>query len=120
MQGVLQHTIGCESFLEICLAKAAKGIRVNQLAKELGIPSKSILERIKSEGLGEQAPNHMSLISLGLAASVREWFASGAGGVATAVETATEEAVELAPHKTKIARPKKRVSDNGSDDDSDT
>ena len=81
------------------MAKATKGIRVNQLAKELGIPSKSILERLKTEGLGEQAPNHMSLISLGLAASVREWFANGAGGVATAVETATEAAVEVAPQQ---------------------
>jgi translation initiation factor IF-2 len=104
------------------LAKVAKGIRVNQLAKELGIPSKSILERIKSEGLGEQAPNHMSLISLGLAASVREWFANGAGGVATAVETATEEAVELAPPRQKTARTtKKKTSDtSSSDEESDT
>src|ERR1051325_4265779 len=99
------------SFLEICLAKVAKGIRVNQLAKELGIPSKSILERIKAEGLGEQAPNHMSLITLGLAASVREWFANGAGGVATAVETATEEAEEVAPPKPKPTRGKKKVSE---------
>jgi translation initiation factor IF-2 len=96
--------------LEICLAKATKGIRVNQLAKELGIPSKSILERLKAEGLGEQAPNHMSLISLGLAASVREWFAGG-GGVATAVEPATEEATEdLAPAKPKPSRAKKKES----------
>src|SRR4029453_5255778 len=97
-------------FLEICLAKATKGIRVNQLAKELGIPSKSILERLKAEGLGEQAPNHMSLISLGRAASVREWCAGG-GGVATAVETAPEEATdELAPARPKPSRPKKKES----------
>ena len=30
----------------------------------------------------------MSRISLGLAESVREWFAQGEGGVSTAVETA--------------------------------
>jgi translation initiation factor IF-2 len=94
--------------LEICLAKATKGIRVNQLAKELGIPSKSILERIKAEGLGDQAPNHMSLISLGLAASVREWFANGGGGVATAVETEPEEAVDAPALKPKPSRPKKK------------
>jgi hypothetical protein len=51
-------------------------IRVSELAKEMGIPSKSILDRIKAEGLGDHAPNHMSLMSLGLAASVREWFAA--------------------------------------------
>ncbi len=102
-----------------------KGIRVNQLAKELGIPSKSILERLKNEGLGEQAPNHMSLISLGLAASVREWFANGAGGVATAVETATEAAVDVAaPPKTKATRGTRKKAAAGdagsSDDDSST
>jgi translation initiation factor IF-2 len=102
------------------LAKATKGIRVNQLAKELGIPSKSILERIKAEGLGDQAPNHMSLISLGLAASVREWFANGAGGVATAVEMATEEAMEVAPARPKPSRPKKKPEPEPSADDSST
>jgi translation initiation factor IF-2 len=103
------------------LAKATKGIRVNQLAKELGIPSKSILERIKAEGLGDQAPNHMSLISLGLAASVREWFANGAGGVATAVETATEEAVEVAPPKPKTStRTKKKAAEPAPSDEGST
>lgn len=73
-----------------------KGIRVNQLAKELGVPSKLILDRCKQEGLGEKVPNHMSLMSLGLAETVREWFAGAGGGVATAVETATEAAAEEA------------------------
>src|SRR5438128_8845677 len=91
------------------LAKA-KGIRVNQLAKELGIPSKLILDRCKAEGLGEQAPNHMSLISLGLAATVREWFAGGGGGVATAVEMATEaEAAEAEARPKPSVRRKKKM-----------
>src|SRR2546430_2013395 len=51
------------SFLEIVLAK---GIRVNQLAKELGVPSKAILDRCKAEGLGEKVPNHMTVLSIGL------------------------------------------------------
>jgi translation initiation factor IF-2 len=70
--------------------KAAKGIRVNQLAKELGVESKTILEKLRNEGLGDKAPNHMSTIPLGLAESVREWFTTseGAGGGSTAVETA--------------------------------
>ena len=77
--------------MEIVLAKA-KGIRVNQLAKELGIPSKVILERCKTEGLGDKVPNHMTVMSLGLAETVREWFTGAeAGGTAIAVETATEE-----------------------------
>ena len=55
----------------------AKGIRVNLLAKELGVESKAILQKLKEEGLGDAAPNHMSTLSLGLAESVREWFSSG-------------------------------------------
>ncbi len=88
----------------------AKGIRVNQLAKELGIPSKVILDKCKAEGLGDKVPNHMSLMSLGLAETVREWFASGAVGVvATAVEDATEAAVEAKP---KHPRRKKKAADD--------
>ncbi len=65
----------------------SKGIRVNQLAKELGVESKAILARCRDEGLGDKVPNHMSVLSLGLAETVREWFSTG-GGVATAVEPA--------------------------------
>ncbi len=65
----------------------AKGIRVNQLAKELGIESKAILAKCRDEGLADKVVNHMSMISIGLAETVREWFAGG-GGVSTAVETA--------------------------------
>jgi translation initiation factor IF-2 len=84
----------------------AKGIRVNLLAKELGVESKSILQKLKDEGLGDQAQNHMSTLSLGLAESVREWFSTGqlsSGG--TAVETAAQ--VEVAKPKTARARKKK-------------
>jgi translation initiation factor IF-2 len=83
----MRHRNGAR-FLENGLAK---GIRVNQLAKELGIESKVILARLKSEGLGEVAPNHMSVMSMGLTESVREWFA-GQGGVATAVEAPEDDA----------------------------
>jgi translation initiation factor IF-2 len=82
----------------------AKGIRVNLLAKELGIESKLILQKLKDEGLGDKAPNHMSTLPLGLAESVREWFSGGAGG-GTAVETAPH--VEVAT-KAKTARSKKK------------
>ena len=94
----------------------AKGIRVNQLAKELGIPSKLILERCKTEGLGDKVPNHMTVMSLGLAETVREWFTGGeAGGTAIAVETATEEATaeSEAEAKSRIARRRKKKDDEG-------
>ncbi|HSU65872.1 MAG TPA: translation initiation factor IF-2 [Tepidisphaeraceae bacterium] len=82
------------------MAKAT-GIRVNQLAKELGVESKSILNKLREEGLGDQAPNHMSVLKLGLAQSVRDWF-SGGGGGGTAVETAAPVAVEVKPKKPRV------------------
>ncbi|MGA2584817.1 MAG: translation initiation factor IF-2 [Tepidisphaeraceae bacterium] len=86
----------------------AKGIRVNLLAKELGVESKSILQKLKEEGLSDVAPNHMSTLSLGLAESVREWFSSGQlgdGGGGTAVEVAPHVEVAL---KSKTARKTKK------------
>ncbi|MCC6422186.1 MAG: translation initiation factor IF-2 [Phycisphaerales bacterium] len=83
----------------------AKGIRVNQLAKELGVESKLILAKCRDEGLGDKVPNHMSTLAIGLAETVREWFSSG-GGVGTAVETAAP--VEVAAPKVKTARKTKK------------
>jgi translation initiation factor IF-2 len=91
-----------------------KGIRVNALAKELGVESKSILHKLKEEGLADAAPNHMSVISLGLAESVREWFSGHneqAGG--TAVETAPP--VEAKP-KASRARTKKKAETTEDED----
>jgi translation initiation factor IF-2 len=87
----------------------AKGIRVNLLAKELGVESKLILQKLKEEGLADAAPNHMSTLSLGLAESVREWFGgheANAGG--TAVETAPP--VEAKPKAAPRVRKKKEDS----------
>jgi translation initiation factor IF-2 len=75
------------------------------LAKELGVESKDILQKLKEEGLSESAPNHMSTLSVGLAESVREWFSSAAGSGGTAVETAPH--VEVAA-KAKTARSRKK------------
>jgi translation initiation factor IF-2 len=83
----------------------AKGIRVNLLAKELGVESKAILQKLKEEGLSEHAQNHMSTLSLGLAESVREWFSGQMTAGGTAVETAAQ--VEVAA-KTKTARSRKK------------
>ena len=88
----------------------ATGIRVNQLAKELGVESKSILQKLKEEGLGDAAPNHMSLLKLGLAQSVRDWFSSGSSG-GTAVQVAPPETAT----RSKVVRKKKR-SDGAADD----
>ncbi len=61
--------------------------RVYELAKDLEIPSKVILEKCKAEGMpGLQ--NHMSSITAGQEATIREWFTSSGGS--TAVETAAK------------------------------
>ena len=83
---------GTVDTLEIVLSK---GIRVNQLAKELGVESKQILAKCREEGLGEKVPNHMSVLSIGLTETVREWFSGG--GVQTAVETAAPVGVATRP-----------------------
>lgn len=58
--------------------------RVHLLAKELGVNSKAIVEKCQAEGL--DIKNHMSTISAGLAATIREWFSEGEH--TTTVETA--------------------------------
>ncbi|MGA2499897.1 MAG: translation initiation factor IF-2, partial [Tepidisphaeraceae bacterium] len=80
------------------MATTTKGIRVSQLAKELNVQSSSILKRLKDEGIPHPPVNAQSTVSLGLAATVREWYAGG-GEAAVAVEQAPEPVVEEHPHK---------------------
>jgi translation initiation factor IF-2 len=63
--------------------------RVYSLARELGVKSSAIVEKCHDEGL--DVKNHMSVISAGLAATIREWFSEGDN--ITTVETA--EKVDL-------------------------
>jgi len=58
--------------------------RVFELARELGVTSKQILAKCRAEGL--DIKNHMTALSAGLEATIREWFSEGAA--ATAIETA--------------------------------
>ncbi len=62
------------------------GIRINQLAKEIGVPSKAILDKLRAEDVGEF--NHQSTVALGLAETIKEWFASEEVETHTAIETA--------------------------------
>ena len=101
----------------------AKGIRVNQLAKELGVESKAILAKCREEGLEDQVPNHQSTIKMGLAETIREWHATGefggtGGETAVAVETAP--AKKRAPSRSKKAAGQSNDGDAGTSDDSDT
>jgi translation initiation factor IF-2 len=84
------------------VSKIAK-IRVSQLAKELGVASKDIISRCAAEGL-DDVKQPQSTVSVGLAETIREWFA-GAGGVAVAeappveASQATEKPAAAAPSK---------------------
>ncbi len=67
----------------------AEKMRVHILAKQLNVPSKLIIQKCKAEGLS--VTNHMSTLTAGLEATVREWFSDGQH--TTTVETA--ERVDL-------------------------
>jgi translation initiation factor IF-2 len=58
-------------------------IRVFELAKELGVTSKAMLDKCRAEDI--DLKNHMAVLSAGLEATIREWFTEGAAS--TAVET---------------------------------
>lgn len=78
--------------------------RVFEIAKELGVASKAIVAKCHAEGIPEATiKNHMSSVSIGLEATIREWFASdsGEGGTATAVETSSKVDLERARSKAK-------------------
>jgi len=74
--------------------------RVYILAKELGVKSTAIVKKCQDEGL--DVKNHMSTISAGLAATIREWFSEGEN--ITTIETA--EKVDL--KKVRIRKKQKR------------
>ena len=77
-----------------------KSLRVHQLGKELGVDSKTIVAKCEAEGV-PGITNHMSVVKLGLAATVREWFS---GDSATSVETADKVDLE------KVKKPRKRAA----------
>ena len=76
--------------------------RVFELARELGVTSKMVLEKCRAEGL--EIKNHMATVSVGLQETIREWFSEG--GAATAVETA--EHVDLEKARKSAARQRRR------------
>ena len=75
--------------------------RVYILAKELGVKSSSIVKKCQDEGL--DVSNHMSVISAGLAATIREWFTEGEN--VTTVETAEKVDLQKVRVKRKRAKP---------------
>lgn len=78
-------------------------MRVHILAKELNVPSKTIIEKCQAEGI-DTVKNHMSTLSAGLHATIVEWFSEGNHDVA--VETAKRvdlKKVKLKPRKQRVA-----------------
>ena len=76
--------------------------RVFQIAKELGVKSTSVVSKCQAEGL--EIKNHMSTLSAGLEATIREWFTMGES--ANTVETTAP--VDLDKVKTKKKRSRKK------------
>lgn len=78
--------------------------RVHILANELGVTSKAILEKCRAEGLGEVVRNHMTALSAGLEATIREWFS----------QSETRSAVETSEHidlsKVRASRRRRRTA----------
>jgi len=70
------------------------------LAKELGVASKEIIAKCNAERVEPPLKNHMAVVSIGLAESIREWFSAGAD--VTTIEVALP--VDL----TKIKKPRRR------------
>jgi len=80
-------------------------MRVHILAKELNVPSKTIIDKCRAEGI-DSVKNHMSTLSAGLHATIVEWFSEGSGG--SALETARKvdlEKVRIRSRRTKKAAP---------------
>ncbi|MBN1765682.1 MAG: translation initiation factor IF-2 [Sedimentisphaerales bacterium] len=82
--------------------------RVFQLAKELGVKSTAMVAKCQAEGV--DIKNHMSTLSAGLEATIREWFSTGEN--ATTVETTAKVDLDKVKTKTK-RRKKKKAADKG-------
>ncbi|MCB9843746.1 MAG: translation initiation factor IF-2 [Phycisphaeraceae bacterium] len=93
--------------------------RVFELAKELSVKSKAIVDKCQAEGI-PNISNHMSSVSAGLEATIVDWFSADNSGGGTAVETA--EKVDLDRVRVKRrAKPKTapmQADEGDGDDDS--
>lgn len=93
--------------------------RVFEIAKELGVKSKAVVEKCHHEGIPDSLiKNHMSTVSAGLEATIREWFSAdeGAGGTATAVETTEKVDLEEVKAPPRARRAKAMPKDTDSAD----
>ena len=82
---------------------ATKSKRVFEIAKELGVTSKAIVEKCQAEGV-PGVTNHMSTVKRGLEETIRQWFADDAAG--TAVETSEQVDLQKAQRRPRRAAAK--------------
>jgi translation initiation factor IF-2 len=80
--------------------------RIFELAREVGVTSKAVLEKCRAEGL--EVKNHMTALSAGLEATISEWFSEAAGGVGTAVETTEHVDLDKAHKKAEAQRRRRK------------
>ncbi|MFI4881588.1 MAG: translation initiation factor IF-2 [Phycisphaerales bacterium JB064] len=93
--------------------------RVFEIAKELGVASKAVVQKCRDEGIPESViKNHMSTVSVGLEATVREWFSGGEAPSATAVETS--KPVNLEKVRAKPRARKKQADESTAGEESTT
>ena len=87
------------------MAKKAATNRVHKIAKKLGVDSKDIIAKCKSEGI-PNIKSYQSAVSAGLEATIMEWFSDG-DKKTTAVETAEKIDVKKVKAKAKKKTKKK-------------
>ncbi|MBM4100867.1 MAG: translation initiation factor IF-2 [Phycisphaerae bacterium] len=85
--------------------KTLKKVRITQIAKDIGISAKDIIEKCAREGV-EGVTTAQATVTLGLAETIKEWF--GGGATSSATETSEHVDVSALREKAKRAAPKKR------------
>ena len=95
--------------------------RIFEIAKELGIKSKAIVEKCHAEGIPTDViKNHMSSVSIGLEQTIREWFANETESEATS-HTAVEQAEKVDIEKVRAKQKAKKVeAEDSANEDSST
>ena len=88
------------------MAKKAVKTRVHHIAKKIGVGSKDIIEKCKSEGIPD-ITGHMSAVSAGLEATIVEWFSEETAKSSSAIETAEKVNVTKAKARAKKKTKKK-------------
>ena len=88
--------------------------RVFEIAKELKVASKAVVEKCHAEGIPDTLiKNHMSTVSAGLEQTIREWF-SESESAHTAVENTEKvnlEDVRVAPKKRRAGQAAERTDE---------